>query len=312
MDIQTGSIGAFLYPDNFSGAELSGFARRFEALGFAAVWYPEAARYESFTLGDFLLGETKAVTIASGIANIYGRDPMNAVGVGRGFRDLRGDRFVMGLGVSHEAIVSGARQHAYGKPLSAMRAYLDGMDAAREIVPGQDSAVVLAALGPKMIELAAARTQGCHPVNQPVDHTRIARDIMGPGKWLCTVQHVCMTEDAATARRAARKALEFYFDMPNYCNNWLRLGYGQDDLQNGGSDRLIDAIVAWGPEDRIRDRVRQHFDAGATQVILNTIPPEPAPDAKLALGSRNFQSAPHWQTFETFRPGTFAGATARA
>lgn len=303
MIIEQGSIGAFLYPDNFSANEIAGFAQRLEALGYAGIWYPEAARYESFTLGGFLLGQTKRITVASAIANIYGRDPMAAVGAGKGLREFHGDRFIMGLGVSHEAIVSGARQHAYGKPLTTMRNYLDGMDVARGLIPGADSALVLAALGPKMIELAAERTMGCHPVNQPVEHTRIARDIMGPGKWLCTVQHVCLTTDPAIARAAARGALDFYFAMPNYRNNWLRLGYTTDDLDHGGSDRLIDALVAWGPMDRIRDRIRQHFDAGATQVIINTIPPGPPAESATAIGGRNFQSAPHWPTFEALRLG---------
>lgn len=306
MEIRLGSLGAFLYPDNYSAAEIAEYARRIESLGYAGIWYPEAARYESFSLGAFLLSQTKSILIASAIANIYARDPMATVGASRGLRDFYGDRFIMGLGVSHEAIVSGARHHAYGKPLSAMRDYLDGMDAARAAMPGEDSPVVLAALGPKMVELAGARSAGAHPFNQTVEHTRRARRILGPDKWLCTGQHVCLTEDPAIARAAARRALEFYFAMPNYCNNWLRLGYTADDLANGGSDRLIDDLVAWGPVERIRDRVRQHFAAGATKVLINTIPPVAAADAaKVGIGGRNFQSAPHWATFEALRPSTF-------
>ena len=299
MSITDKSVGVFLYPDNFSGAELATAARRIEALGYQSIWYPEVYYYESFTLGGYLLSQTDHITIASGIANIYGRDPMTCVQSGRSLRSFHGDRFVMGLGVSHESIVSGAHGHAYGKPLTTMRNYLDDMDRAREHLLGEDPPVVLGALGWKMIELSGTRTHGAHPFNSPPEHTRRTREIIGPDKWLCTAQHVCWTTDAKAARAAARKALEFYFVTPNHYKNWLRLGYTEQDLQGGGSDRLIDALVAWGTEAQIRDRIRQHFDAGATQVILNTIrllPPEATP--KVLAAGVNYQSVPDWEALE--------------
>lgn len=304
MSIVDKSVGVFLYPDNFSGQELADFARRIESLGYQSIWYPEVYYYESFTLGGFLLSQTRRLTIASGIANIYGRDPMTCVQNGRSLKSFYGDRFVMGLGVSHESIVSGAHGHAYGKPLTTMRNYLDDMDRARPHLLGEDPPTVIGALGWKMTELAGERTQGAHPFNSPPEHTRRAREILGPDKWLCTAQHVCWTTDARAARAAARKALEFYFVTPNHYRNWLRLGYTQDDLAGGSSDRLIDALVAWGTEEQIRDRIRQHFDAGATQVILNTIRVLPQEDTPKVLASGvNYQSVPDWIALGALRPG---------
>lgn len=300
------SIGAFLFPDNFSGPELAEFAQRFEALGYASIWYPEVFYYESFTLGGFLLSQTKSITVASGIANIYARDAMAAVQAGRSLRSFHGERFILGLGVSHESIVSGGHGKAYGKPLSTMRDYLDDMEKAKPHLAGEDSPLILAALGPKMIALAGERSMGAHPYNSPPEHTAWARKILGPDKWLCTAQHVCFTTDVAAARAAARRSLEFYFVTPNHYKNWLRIGYTEDDLKHGGSDRLIDALVAWGTEEQIRDRIRQHFDAGATQVILNTIRPKPADAAALSVGGQNYQSVPDWHALEALKPSTFA------
>lgn len=302
MSITHGSVGVFLYPDNFSGPELAEAARRIEDLGYQSIWYPEVYYYESFTLGGFLLSETRRVTVASGIANVYGRDPMTCVQSGRSLRAFFGDRFVMGLGVSHPSIV-GAHGHAYGKPLTTMRNYLLAMEAARPHLLGEDPPMVIGALGWKMIALSGELTMGAHPFNSPPEHTRRARAILGPGKWLCTAQHVCWTEDPVAARAAARRALEFYFVTPNHYNNWLRLGYTQDDLRDGGSDRLIDALVAYGSEAQIRARIQAHFEAGATQVILNTIrllPPESTP--KVLAAGVNYQSIPDWAALEALRP----------
>ena len=303
MSIRPASLGVFLYPDNFTGPELVSYAQQIEALGYQAIWYPEVYYYESFTLGGFLLSHTKTITVASGIANIYGRDPMTCVQNGRSLRAFYGERFVMGLGVSHESIVTGAHGHSYGKPLTTMRNYLDDMDRARAHLLGLDPPMVIGALGWKMIALAGERTHGAHPFNSPPEHTRRTREIMGPDKWICTAQHVCWTTDAAVARAAARRALEFYFVTPNHFRNWLRLGYTEDDLADGGSDRLLDALVAWGTEAQIRARIQQHFEAGATQVIINTIQPQEASNSPKVLASGvNYQSLPDWTALEALRP----------
>ena len=238
------SLGVFLYPDNFSGPELCAFARRFEDLGYASIWYPEAMFYESFTVGGFLLSSTERITVASGIANIYARDAVATLQCGRGMQKMYPNRYITGLGVSHKSLVEDLRGHTYRKPMAMMIEYLDAMDAARPKLAGEDTPLVLAGLGPKMMELAAARSDGVHPFNSPPEHTRWARELVGPDKWICTAQHVCLTTDAQAARKAARRALDFYFVTPNHYRNWLRVGYDRSDLENGGSDRLIDALVA--------------------------------------------------------------------
>lgn len=296
------SLGVFLYPDKFSPAQLREFAQRFESLGYASIWYPEAMVYESFTLGGYLLSETQHITIASGIANIYGRDPMATVQASQGLEAMYPGRYITGLGVSHKSLVSDMRGHPYLNPMSIMTDYLDKMERARSYLSGTDTPVILGALGPKMMTLGAEKTHGVHPFNSPPEHTRWARDLIGPDSWLCTAQHVCNTTDAKIARAAARKALEFYFVTPNHYRNWLRVGYDLSDLEHGGSDRLIDALVAWGTESQIRDRIQQHFDAGATQVIINTISADPPQPSSTDIDGHNFQSAPQWEIYEMLSP----------
>lgn len=302
MILRDKSLGVFLYPDNFSAAELSEFAQRFEALGYETIWYPEAMVYESFTVGGYLLSQTQSIGIASGIANTYGRDAMATLQASQGLEAFYPGRFITGLGVSHKSLVTDMRGHVYGKPMATMRSYLDQMDACRSFLNGDDPPLVLGALGPKMMELAAERTDGVHPFNSPPEHTRWARELIGPDKWICTAQHVCLTTDAEKARAAARKSLEFYFVTPNHYRNWLRVGYDESDLENGGSNRLIDALVAWGTEAQIRDRIQQHYDAGATQVIINTIKSEGSTYSN-AIEGYNFQSAPEWEIYEMLKPG---------
>ena len=302
MTMPDKSLAAFLYPDGYSASQLRDFVMRFEELGYAALWYPEVLVYESFTLGGYLLSHSKNITVASGITNIYARDPMGVLQASQGLEAMYPGRYITGLGVSHKSIVTDVRGHAYGKPMATLVKYLDDMDTCRQHLIGKDTPLVIGALGPKMMELAARRTDGVHPFNSPPEHTRWARDLLGPEPWICTAQHVCNTTDASVARAAARKALEFYFVTPNHYNNWLRVGYTKDDLENGGSDRLIDALVAWGTEAQIRDRIQQHFDAGATQVIINSVNLQSIEGGGINLGGFNYQSAPQWDVFEMLGP----------
>ena len=203
------------------------------------------------------------------------------------------------MGVPEEWYRSAAYQ-----PLTTMRRYLDAMEISRQFVRGQDTPLVLGALGPKMMALGAARGAGAHPFNAPPEHTRRARELLGPKPWICTGQHVCLCSDPARARAAARKALEFYFVTPNYQRHWTSLGYAARDFTDGGSDHLVDALVAWGSEAQIRDRIQQHSDAGATQVIINSINPADPLAGASATGVEgyNFESAPHWELYELLRP----------
>jgi probable F420-dependent oxidoreductase len=198
---------------------------------------------------------------------------------------LSGGRFLLGLGVSHIPMVQGLRGHDYGKPVPTMRAYLDAMDRATEIAPKLDepAPTVLAALGPKMTALAAERTTGIHPYNVTPAHVAQARKQVGPKPWICAEQMVVLEEDPARARAVARAELAVYLTLPNYRNNWLREGFSEAELANGGSERFLDAIVAWGNADALRKRVQQHYDAGANHVCIQPFRPDgqKGPDYKV-------------------------------
>lgn len=250
--------------------------REIEALGYGCVWLPEAVVADPFVLATLLLDATERLCVATGIASIYGR---NAVTMNAGWRTISAafpDRFLLGLGVSHQPMVEGLLGRDYGPPLSAMRDYLDAMD--RALFFGAPASVeprrCLAALGPKMLALAAERTSGAHPYYQTPEHTQRAREIMGPDAWLMPEQMCVLSTDAAEARGIARTHMATYLGLPNYTNNLRRLGYGDDDLADGGSDRLVDAIVAWGDEAAIARRVREQHDAGADHVCIQVLMPE--------------------------------------
>jgi probable F420-dependent oxidoreductase len=252
-------------------------AAEIDELGYGCIWLPEVAGRDPLVSATLLLGATDRVAVGTGIMNIYGRDALAMACGHRSVTEAFPDRFVLGLGVSHRPAVEGLRGHVYGPPLTAMRTYLDAMDAAPFFAspPTTEPVRVLAALGPKMLDLAAARGAGAHPYFVPVEHTAIARERLGPGALLAPEQKVVLETDPATARTIARSAMAVYLGLPNYTNNLRRLGYGDDDLADGGSNRLVDAIVAWGDEDTIRERVRAHHDAGADHVAVQVLPSPP-------------------------------------
>jgi probable F420-dependent oxidoreductase len=280
--MKLGKLGVFCFTDPLTPAQLIDLARRTERLGYAALWYPEVFSYESFALGSFLLAQTETLTIAAGIANIYARDATTAKQGQHTLAKLFGGRFLLGLGVSHVPLVEDARGHQYRMPIEAMRAYLDAMDKAVTMAPPLDEPppMVLAALGPQMTALAAARTSGAFPYNVTPTHTARARAIVGPDKWLCIEQKVLLVQDPAKAREVARQTMAFYMPLVNYRNHWRRLGFSEDDLARGGSDRFLDAMVAWGDEQTVRQRIQAHFDAGASHVCIQALHPDgqPLPD----------------------------------
>ena len=185
--------------------------------------------------------------------------------------------FVLGLGVSHVPLVEKLRGHRYEKPLSTMRAYLDAMDQApyRAVLPSTKPIRVLAALGPKMLELAGERADGAHPYNVNPEHTAEARGILGPGPYLCPEQAVVLETDPTKARKIGRDFLAIYLGLPNYANNFLRLGFDESDFKNGGSDRLIDNIIAWGDLNTVRKRIRAHQTAGADHICIQVLTANP-------------------------------------
>jgi probable F420-dependent oxidoreductase len=244
-----------------------------EALGFRTIWYGEAFARESFASAALVLSWTEKLVAATGITNIYARDAGSAKAGSRTIAEAFPGRFVFGLGISHPHPVS-MRGHAYGPPLTTMRNYLDAMDEVPYTgpEPAEPVPTVLAALGPKMLDLARDRTDGAHPYFVPPEHTAQARERLGPGKLLAPEQAVILTDDASQAEELIREHVTFYMTSPNYRNAMLRLGFDEADLDDGGSDRLRDAIVVWGDEERIRDRVKAHLDAGADHVCIQTLP----------------------------------------
>ncbi len=251
-----------------------------EALDYDALWLPEVAGRDPFVNAALILRATERLVIATGIATIYSRDPIAMSSVHKTLTDAFPGRFLLGLGVSHQPAVEGIRKHEYGPPLTAMRQYLDGMDAAPyfAVAPAEEPVRALAALGPKMLALAAERAIGAHPYFVPVEHTAIARDVMGPNAWLMPEQMVVLESDPARAREIARGAMSIYLTLPNYVNNLRRLGWTDEDFADGGTDRLVDAIVVWGDEVQIRARVDEHFAAGADHVCVQVLT-----DARSAL-----------------------------
>ncbi len=251
-------------------------AAELEELGYGAIWYMEAVGREALTQAGLLLAKTSRIVVATGIANIYGRDPFAMACGQKTLSEAYPNRFLLGLGVSHIPLVERLRGHTYTKPLAKMSSYLDAMDQAPyDSVAPPSTSRVLAALGPKMLELASKRADGAHPYNVPPEHTVEARRVLGAGPVLCPEQAVVLEADPAKARQIARNFLAIYLTLPNYTNNFLRYGYTEDDCKNGGSDRLVDGIVAWGHMDAIRQRIAAHQAAGADHVCLQVLTADP-------------------------------------
>ena len=270
-----GRVGLWAYQlDLVPSSQAQEIAAEIEELGYGALWIPEMIGRESFVSSTLLLAGTKKMVVATGIASIYARDALCANSAWNTVSEAFPGRFLLGLGVSHEVMVSGLRGHDYSKPFSAMKSYLDAMDNGLFTASPASAAPqkVLAALGPKMLELAAERTQGAHPYFIPVEHTTFAREVMGDRGWLCPEQAVVLESDPTKAREIARGHMAMYLTLPNYTNNLKRFGFTDVDIVDGGSDRLVDAIVAWGDEGAISDRVKAHHDAGADHVCIQVLP----------------------------------------
>jgi probable F420-dependent oxidoreductase len=275
---ELGPVGIWTAQFDYQPAvELREAAAELERLGFGAIWFPESVGRESFTHAGLLLCATSRIAVATGIANIYARDPVTAAAGQNTLAEAYPGRFVLGLGVSHIPLVEQLRGHTYGKPIASMRAYLDGIDRAtyRATPPSVTPVRILAALGPKMLRLANERASGAHTYFVPPEHTVVAREILGSDRILAVEQAVIFETDPGKAREIARAHTSRYLALPNYVNNLRRLGYGDADLKDAGSDRLVDAIVAWGDLTTICDRVRQHESAGATHVCVQVLPPDP-------------------------------------
>jgi probable F420-dependent oxidoreductase len=256
-----------------TAAEEREAAAEIESLGYPAIWVPESVTSrEAFSHAAWLLGSTERAVIATGIANVWARDPVAMANGWRMLTDAYPNRFLLGLGVSHSPSVS-RRGGRYERPWGKMRDYLDAMDraASSALEPEAEPRRVLAALGPRMLELAAERALGAHPYFVPVEHTAFARKRLGPEPVLAVEQTAVLVSDPAEARRMARRFAVHYLQTTNYANNLRRMGWSDADIGGQGSDAIIDALVAWGDADRIATRVRAHLEAGADHVCVQVV-----------------------------------------
>lgn len=271
--MELGKIGIWAFLDMVPSKQSQAAAREIEDLGFGALWIPEAVGREVFTGSALLLAGTEKLVIATGIANVWARDAMAMANAQRTLCEAYEDRFLLGMGVSHAPMVGGIRGHNYDKPLTYMREYLDAMDKAifAGAAPVAEPKRVLAALHPKMLQLSRERSWGSHPYFVTPDHTARAREALGADRLLAPEQAVLLEADPEKARAIARQHMAIYIGLPNYRRNVLSLGFDDADFENGGSDRLVDAIVAWGDIDTIRERVKAHHDAGADHVCLQAL-----------------------------------------
>ena len=260
-------------------------ARDIEALGYGSLFYGEAYGKETLTQAGAFLAGTERLVVGTGIANIHARDPIAAESGGRTLTALHPGRFVLGLGVSHAPLVERGRGGTYAKPLATMRDYLERMAAvAEDVEPGAGRPTrLLAALGPKMIELSGTAADGAHPYLVLPGQTRVTRDALGPDKWVVSEQAVALGVDHDDALRRAHDHLEIYSGLPNYRNSWLRQGFEESDLVRGGSDPLAEALVGTGDPQTAAASITAHLDAGADHVVVQVLGDGPFADPRPAL-----------------------------
>ena len=276
--VSPGRVGIFLgQHGNLDARDLRSTAALIEELGYGTIWVGEGFAREVFTASAMLLASTSRIVVATGIANIYARDAVAMANGARALSEAWPDRFILGLGVSHAHLVS-RRGHDYSGPVAAMRAYIDALAEAPYVsqLPKHPAPVVIGALGPRMIALAAERTAGAYTYFVDEPHTRQARVAIGPGRFLAVNLPVVVARDRHEARTTADPQMRVYLGMPNYRDNLARGGWSAQDLQDAGSDELFDAIVGWGDADRVAAKIAEHFAAGADHVVMNVVTATPS------------------------------------
>ncbi|SEG75262.1 probable F420-dependent oxidoreductase, MSMEG_4141 family [Thermomonospora echinospora] len=242
-------------------------AAELEELGFSALWVPDVGGPLFDAVGR-LLAATRSAVVATGILNLWMHAPADAAASYASLTDAHGARFLMGIGVSHAPLIDADEPGRYRRPLAAMAGFLDGLDSADPPVPATER--VLAALGPKMTALAAERARGVHPYLVTPEHTRSAREALGEGPLVLPEQTVILCSGAEEARAIGVDWLRGYLGLPNYANNLLRQGFTPEDVASV-SDRLFDALIAWGDEEAIMRRVDEHRAAGADHVCVQVL-----------------------------------------
>ncbi len=271
-----GTVGIWTFAHESVPADRSGdVAKELESLGYAAMWLPEAWGREAFTNAGLMLSATSSMVIATGIANIWARDAVAAHNAAKTLNAAYANRFVLGLGVSHRPLVERLRGHEYASPVEAMRDYLSAMDEAPMRAPEGHLryARVIAALGPKMLDVGATLADGVHPYLVTPEHTARARAALGD-KFVGVEQAVVLGQSREEYLARAHAHLGFYTGLENYKNSWRRLGFTEEDFVRGGSERLCDALVVHGDESAVLERIDEHRRAGADHVCLQVLSDE--------------------------------------
>lgn len=265
-----GTIGLYSTEMRFGATDdIINAAHQVEDLGFGAVWLPGAFGGPVFDSVKLILDTTRDLVVATAIANIWAHSADETAQAYAHISAEHPDRFLLGLGASHPEFAEAMGVSDYAKPFTAMKNFLDALDRADPPVPSTGRA--LAALGPKMRTLAVTRTAGIHSYFVPATHTEATRADAGPDALLAVEHAVVIEDDPARAREIARAYTSVYLGLRHYTQNLLRFGYTEDDFRDGGSDRLVDSLVAWGSPEDIRRRLTEHLDAGATHVCAQII-----------------------------------------
>ena len=269
------NTGVWYFTDAMSAGQAGDAAGRIESLGYSTLWLPDTMGRDPFAHIAWLGSQTSTLQFATGIASIFHRHPGPMLQAANTLAEQTGGRFVLGLGVSHGPMVEGIRKLDYSKPLSQMRDYLAAMDASMYMAaPPTDKPLrLLAALGPKMLELSATAADGAHPYFVTPEHTAEARAAIGPDKLLCVEQKVIVSTDADAARAAANIQIDRYAGLPNYRNNWKRIGFTEDEIEQR-AHRFVDHVIVWGDEDTVRAGIQAHYDAGADHVCIQPVSTE--------------------------------------
>lgn len=277
--------GVIFFTDALGARSLEEFALRLEELGYEALWVPEFFGREPYSTCAHLLARTSRIKIATGIANVYSHDAIVAAQNRQTLAELSDGRFILGLGVSHPQMAE-AHGLPWVPPVTKMRAYLDGIEQmdVQSPAPSAPAPIWISAHGPGLLKLASKRADAANTYLMPPPHTKDAREIVGPDLRLNVVLPCCLCDDEATGRKMGRKALSIYLPLPAYQRQWLAWGFTEADFENGGSDHLIDSVVAWGDLAKIRERMDAHRAAGASQIEVSALNPE--------------GRGPHWKLYE--------------
>src|SRR5260221_7162504 len=267
MDLQ--KIGLLGFFDAFNGMEVAQFAQKIERLGYSVLWVPEVMGREIFSLSSYVLSRTENLVVGAGVAIVYTYEPIAAANATRTLAELFEDRFILGLGVSNKGY-NARRGIGYNKPVTFMRDYLAKMKASpySSPAPRREAPIVLAGMMPKMLHLAATETKGTLTYFTTTEQVRRVREAIGPGSWLCAIQVVLLETDSTKARALARRYMQTYMAIDHYIHRLRGLGFNDEDFTNGGSDRLVDAIIAWGCEEHLRQPIDSQFRAGANHVCI--------------------------------------------